>query len=412
MEKIENAKRILEKYNQYKILKLLENVDEQKKEKLSDEIAKVDFEKLQNLYKNINIDKNLKQKIEPVKSVDKNELDDKEIERLSEIGRKVIKANKYAVVTMAGGQGTRLGFNGPKGSFKLDIGEKGKYIFEILTDTLKRANKKYDVEVYWYIMTSKDNNDETISFFDEHNYFGYNREKIKFFKQEEFPLLDFDGNILINKNFEVKKASNGNGGIYKSLKNSGMIEDMRKNHVEWIYTCGVDNIMVNMVDPLLLGLTIDKNMLSGSKSIMKSYPEEKVGVFCKKDGKIRIIEYMEMPDEMLYEKDENNQLLYGESWFISDLYNIDVLEEISKHDLKYHVATKKNSYVDINGNEVIPDRVNSYKFEQFIFDGFEYSNDKVILRVNRNEEFAPIKNKTGIDSPETAKEIYNKFFGK
>ena len=400
----------LKNKNQIKILNVLNKLDKNKKAELENQISKLDFDQMEYLYKNKDAKIQEGDKIEPISYVNKNKLTSTQIEELAVLGKKVIKQGKYAVVTMAGGQGTRLGYKGPKGTYKLDVGEKGKYIFEILTETLKRANKKYDTEVYWYIMTSEDNNQETIAFFEEHNYFGYNKEKVKFFEQGDLPLMDLDGNLLIGKDFKIKMASDGNGGVFKSLKTSGMLDDMKKHNIQWVFIGGVDNIMVNMVDNILVGLAIKNNTKAASKSVKKAYPEEKVGCFCKKNGKPAVIEYSEMTEEMIYAKDENDELLYGESHFVSNLFNIEFLEQIENAKFKYHCAIKKNSYIDENLNEVIPETENSLKFESFIFDAFEYLDDISILRVNREEEFAPIKNASGNDSPKTAKKIYENYF--
>ena len=410
MNKIEQANELLKENNQLKVLKILENIDENKKEQLVKDILKVDFEQVNRLYKNRDGRNKKQDKIEPIKYIDKNKLNNKQKQEIEKIGEKVLKQNQYAVVTMAGGQGTRLGWNGPKGTFKLEVGENGKYIFEILANTLKKTTSKYGKEVYWYIMTSIDNNDETVNFFEEHNYFGYNKEKVKFFTQNILPILDFDGNLLVDKNYRIKEASDGNGGVFIALKNSKMLEDMKMHNIKWVYVCGVDNIMANMTDEVLLGLAIKNNVPSASKSIKKAYPEEKVGIFCKKNGKPAIIEYTEMDKKMIYAEDEDGELLYGESNIVGHLFNIQTLEKMSEYKFDYHCAKKKNSYINENLKEIIGDEPNTFKFEAFIFDGFEYLDDMVILRVNREEEFAPIKNATGVDSPETAKEIYEKFY--
>lgn len=352
-----------------------------------------DIQKVKQMYKNKDKKETIS-KIEPINYVDKSKMSEQEKQELKKIGEEIIKNNKYAVVTMAGGQGTRLGCNGPKGTYKLDIGKNGKYIFEILIEKLKKAKEIYGTEINWYLMTSEENNKQTIDFFEEHNYFGYNKEKIKFFTQGVLPLVDLEGNIITDENGNVKTASDGNGSVYVSLKKSGMLDDMKSKNVKWIYVCGVDNIMVNMVDPIFLGLTVKQGMQSASKSIKKSYPEEKVGIYCKKEGKPGIIEYIDMTDEMIHQKDANGELTYGEANIVSHLFNISAIEEISKHELTYHCAIKNNAC----------------KFECFIFDGFEYLDNMAIMRVKREEEFAPIKNKTGVDSPETAKEIYERNF--
>ena len=410
MKRIEKAKKLLKNNDQLRAMKILERLDETKKEELAKQVLKVNFEQVKKLYNNKDKRNKSKDKIEPIKYIDKSKLNSRQKQEIEKLGEKVLRQNQYAVVTMAGGQGTRLGWKGPKGTFKLDVGEKGKYIFEILANSLKRTTSKYGKEVYWYIMTSIDNNDETIRFFEEHDYFGYNKEKVKFFTQNILPLLDFNGNILIDTNFKVKEASDGNGGVFVALRNSKMIEDMKQHNIKWVYVCGVDNIMANMADEVLLGLAIKNNVQSASKSVKKAYPEEKVGIFCKKNGKPAIIEYIDMDKKMIYAEDENGELLYGESNIVGHLFNIDTLEKMAEYNFEYHCAKKKNSFLDENLKEVITQEPNTLKFEAFIFDGFEYLDDMVILRVNREEEFAPIKNKKGVDSPETAKEIYEKFY--
>ena len=412
MNELEQITDILIKNNQTKVLKLLNSVSENKKQNLIKELLKVDFKQVKRLYLNKYKKSKKEDLIEPIKYVDKNKLNSKQKLELEKLGEKVLRQNQYAVVTMAGGQGTRLGWKGPKGTFKLDVGENGKYIFEILANTLKRTTAKYGKEVYWYIMTSIDNNDETISFFEEHNYFGYNKEKVKFFIQNILPLTDFDGNILIDKNLKVKEASDGNGGVFEALKKSKMLDDMKSHNIKWVYVCGVDNIMANMVDETLLGLAIKNNVPSASKSVKKAYPEEKVGIFCKKNGKPAIIEYIDMNEKMIYAEDEQGELLYGESNIVGHLFNIESLEKMTDYNFDYHCAKKKNTYMDENLKEIIPEEPNTYKYEAFIFDGFEYLEDMIILRVNREEEFAPIKNANGVDSPETAKEIYENYFSK
>ena len=412
MNETEQIIEILTNNNQTKVLELLKNVTEEQRKQLVKELLKVDFNQVKRLY--INKDKKNKKEdiIEPIKYVDKNKLNSKQKSELEKLGEKVLRQNQYAVVTMAGGQGTRLGWKGPKGTFKLEVGKDGKYIFEILAETLKKTTSKYGKEVYWYIMTSIDNNNETVKFFEEHNYFGYNKEKVKFFIQNILPLTDFDGNILFDKDLKVKEASDGNGGVFEALKKSKMLDDMKLHNIKWVYVCGVDNIMANMVDEILLGLAIKNNVPSASKSVKKAYPEEKVGIFCKKNGKPAIIEYIDMDEKMIYAEDEQGELLYGESNIVGHLFNIESLEKMTNYNFDYHCAKKKNSYIDENLQEVIPEEPNTYKYEAFIFDGFEYLEDMVILRVNREEEFAPIKNQKGVDSPETAKQIYENYFSK
>lgn len=279
-----------------------------------------------------------------------------------------------------------------------------------MIDKLKEDSKKYKVVIPWYIMTSEENNNDTINFFEKNKYFNYGKENIIFFKQGELPMVDENGKILLNEKGMIKRASDGHGGIFYSMRDNGIIEDMKNKNIEWIFISGVDNILVKMVDTLLLGLTIDKKVLSAGKSVVKISPQEKVGVFCKKSGKSSVIEYTEISKEMSEEQDENGELKFGESHILCNLFNIKTIEELSKDKLPYHSAYKKVNYMGENGEVVIADKPNAYKFEAFIFDAFESLEDIVIMRVKREEEFAPIKNMKGADSPETAIKLYKKFY--
>ena len=390
MQNLELAQNKLQKYNQDEILSVLNNLNGKEKEELIDQILKIDFEEITTLYENLNIkEENKKCEIKPIECIDKDKITKGERNELENIGLEIIKQNKYAVITMAGGQGTRLGWNGPKGTYKL---ANGKYIFQILAEKFKNFEKNYGVYPYWYIMTSEQNNNATIDFFEQHNYFSLDKDKVKFFKQDELPMLTPEGKMIIEDN-KIKTASNGNGAVYAALVKEKMIEDMKTKNIEWLYVSGVDNIMVNFIDPIFLGLTIKNNMQISSKSVAKAYPEEKVGVFCKKNGKPGIVEYIELTEEMRNDKNQNGDLIYGDANIVSHLLNINVIKKITEQKMQYHLEIKKGLY----------------KFEAFVFDGFKAMNNMLVMRVKRENEFAPIKNKDGVDSPETALKIYEKY---
>ena len=388
------AEEKLNKYHQEHILELMSKLKDIQKQEIIDQILKIDFDKISELYENTKKVKEIDQnQITPINYIDKEKIDIKEKEELQKLGEQLIKNDQYAVVTMAGGQGTRLGFSGPKGTYKLDIGEKGKYIFEILADNLKKSKKLYNMLPYWYIMTSSENNKQTIDFFEKHNYFEYNKEKVKFFKQASIPMLTKEGKLVLENN-KIKTASDGNGGVFLALNKEKMIDDMKSNNIKLAYLCGVDNIMVNAIDPIFIGLTLKQNMQIASKSVHKAYPEEKVGVFCKRNGKPSIVEYIELSENMRNERNKNGELVYGEANTLSHLLSVEAIEKVANQNLKYHLAIKNDLY----------------KFEKFYFDAFPYLDDMLVMRVKREEEFAPIKNKEGVDSPKTAKEIYEKYY--
>ena len=411
MDKEQDIIEILKQYKQEHIINLLNKLEEKQKEELIEQINNIDFHQIMELYENTKKEIEIKEnKIESIAYLDKEKLAKTDKEKFDELGEKTIISGQYAVVTMAGGQGTRLGHTGPKGTFKLDVYGKGKYLFEILAENLKEANKKFNTIIPWYIMTSKENNDETQEFLEKHNYFGYDKNSVMLFKQGELPLVNTEGKMLIGKNLKIKEASDGNGGVFTSLRTTGMLADMKERGVKWIFIGGVDNAILKMADITLLGMAIDKDVQIASKSVVKANPHERVGVFCKMNNHPKVIEYSELPEKMAEEVDENGELKYGESHIMCNLFTIDAIEKISKEPLIYHSAFKKNSYIDENGKEVIPEEPNSYKFEAFIFDAFELFDDIAILRGKREDDFAPVKNKEGVDSPKTAKELYEKYW--
>ena len=412
MDKLQDVIELLKKYNQEHIIEFMNTLDEKEKENLENQILQIDFHQLLELYDNTKKKVEIKEnKIEEIKYIDKQKMGNSKKEQLENLANDIIATGKYAVVTMAGGQGTRLEHPGPKGTFKLDVYGKGKYLFEILAENLKEANKKYNVVIPWYIMTSEENHENTLDFLEKHNYFGYDKNYVMLFKQGELPLLTLDGKLMIGKNKLIKLASDGNGGTFASLRLSGALADMKERGIKWVFIGGVDNVLLKMVDPILLGFAIEKNVKIASKSIVKANPHEKVGVFCNMNGHPKVIEYSELPEKMAEEVDKDGELKYGESHIMCNLFTIDAIEEISKQPLIYHSAKKKIPYIDINGKEVIPNEPNAYKFEAFIFDAFTFFDDIAILRGKREEDFAPVKNKEGVDSPKTAKELYEKYWG-
>ncbi len=398
----------LEKFNQTNLINLLNKLED--KTELINQINSIDFEQIMGLYNKVKEPKIIDiNKIEHINYVDKSKLSNEKLEEYNKTGEEIIRNGQYAVITMAGGQGTRLGHKGPKGTFKILVNGEEKYLFQIIVQSLQTANNRYDVIIPWYIMTSNENKEQTVKFLKENNYFGYPKEKVKFFVQGNLPLIDTNGELIIDKNCLIKEASDGNGSIYQSIKKDGIIEDMKRNNIKWIFVGGVDNILLKIVDPVLTGLTIKENNKISSKSVVKTNPKEKVGVFCKIEGKPKVIEYTELPEDMACKRDENDELIFGEVNILSHLYSIEALEELSNKKLPYHVAFKKANYLDNNGNFIEVSKPNAYKFEAFIFDAFEEYSDMSILRVKREEEFAPIKNAEGQDSPETACRLYTDY---
>lgn len=399
----------LTKYNQEHLLDFYDELDECQKKELLHQLENIDFAKVNNLYNNLKtIPIPTDELIEPLDYFIKKDIPTKERRNLENLGTSILKLGHYAVLTMAGGQGTRLGHKGPKGTFELNLSPKKESLFEILADKIKQANRRYNIEIDWYIMTSETNNNETINFFESKNYFGYNKNKIHFFIQNKLPLVSaLDGKILLSEPYKVHEASNGNGNLFESLKSNKLIEKMKQDKIEWVFVSGIDNILVKVADPLFLGLTINNNTEIGAKTIFKIDPYSHDWVFCKKNNKPAMLGYQRITEEIT-NSNINGKFLYREVNILCHLFSIKALEKIADIELPYHRATKKNHYINHEGMKVLPDFPNSYKFEKFIFDSFKFFDNITLLRVEENKEFAPIKDPIGIYSPDTATKLYLK----
>ena len=411
INKYEKVKGILQKYNQNHVIRFLETSNDEIRNNLIEQILKIDFEELKELYNKVfeEIYVDLEE-LQPIAGLNPDKLSKEQLKEIEKIGIEIVKSNKFAVATMAGGQGTRLGHPKPKGTYKIEFEKEEKYLFEIIVDTLKRANQEYDVTIPWYIMTSKENNKDTIEFLENKEYFGYPREYIYIFEQGELPLISEEGKLLIGKDGYIREASNGNGGIFNSMLKKGVITDMERRGIEWVFIGSVDNILLKYVDTLLLGLTASQGNQIGTRTVLKRSPEEKVGVLCKQNGRIRVIEYTELPTDIAKITHDDGELVFGESHIMCNLFNINAIKRASTKELEYHIAFKESEYMNEYGELIKPKKPNAYKFEQFIFDSFKLFDNISILRVKREEDFAPVKNISGEDSPETAKKLYENYW--
>lgn len=413
IDKLSKVKEILTKYNQEHLLYFYNELSDDQKETLLNQLLNIDFEEILNLYKNsMKNDKLDISTVSPLPHYEKQLFSEEEISDYINLGENIIKSGAFAVVTMSGGQGSRLGYKGPKGTYELrfkTLNEK-KSLFQIMCEDIKRANKKYNVTIPWYIMTSQDNNKATKDFFEIHNFFDYPKDKIKFFTQGKLPIIDLNGKLILQEPYLVKDASNGNGNVFKSMKYNGIVEDLEAHNIKWIFFGGIDNVLLQNVDPLFIGLTCKNNFEIASKSIFKQKPLEKTAVYCKKNGKPAILDYDDIDIKLSVSKFEDGKYKYREANIISHLMTIDAVKKACSVELPYHRAFKKNAFVNDEGMKQVPDKPNSFKFENFIFDSFMFFDDMLLLRVNEEEEFAPIKDFTGIYNPDTAREKYEKYW--
>lgn len=408
-----DIKEKLNKYGQGHLLQNYDKFNDEEKQLLIKQINDIDFELISKLYSKLKSDNSFEENslIEPIKAIVKDYLTCDEMLEYKSIGDEVIKNGQYAVVTLAGGQGSRLGHNGPKGTFMVDINPP-KSIFEIHCDMLKQKYEEYHVYIPWFIMTSRENNQETIAFFEKNNYFNYPKSFITFFIQGEIENILENGKIVLDKNGFIYKSSSGNGAVYRALYENNILSMMKAKGIKWIYIVGIDNILANPIDPIMIGAMIENNFESGGKSTMKKSFDEKVGVFALKNKKPTIVEYMEITEDMAKQKDEHGDFIYGDANLVSFLFSVNVIEKFLTKAPDYHVVHKKINYLDENGSYIRPDDVNGYKFESFNFDYFDQLENLLVFRVKRDEEFAPIKNKEGTDCPFTAALLYEQKYGK
>lgn len=391
----------LETYHQMHLLKYYEELDHQEKEHLLHQISMIDFKSLNSILSKK--DNPTRGKLSPINTLTAEKI---EIHKSTydQIGIDAIKQGKVGAVILAGGQGTRLGFDKPKGTLNVGL-TKNLYLFQIHVQNLLEIVKLTDSWVPLFIMTSEKNNKDTIEFMTENNYFGYNKEYITFFKQEMTPSVDYCGKIYMESKSTLSMSPNGNGGWFSSLVKTINLMDIKSAGIQWFNVFSVDNALQKIADPCFIGATIDSMCVSAAKVVRKAAPEEKVGTLCMEDGKPSIIEYYDMTVEMLNARNADSELLYNYGVILNYLFKIEELEAITKSPLPIHIVEKKIPYLDEQGNYIKPEAANGYKFETLVLDMIHEMTDCLSYEVIRNKEFAPIKNRTGIDSLESARKL-------
>ncbi len=322
-------------------------------------------------------------------------------------GLQAIRNCKVGAILLAGGQGTRLGFDKAKGMYNIGV-SKDLYIFEQLIENLKKVTNEAGAYVPLYIMTSDKNDEQTRAFFKEHNFFGYDSNYVKFFVQEMVPAVDFEGNVLVEAEDSLAMSPNGNGGWFSSLLKAGLGEDLKEKGVEWLNVFAVDNVLQQIADPVFVGATIESGCVSGAKVVRKCDPYERVGALCLEDGKPSIIEYYELTPEMAEATNEAGSLLYGFGVILNYLFRVDTLLAIAEKQMPLHIVEKKVPFLNENGEVVKPETPNAYKFETLILDMVYMMDNCLSFEVEREKEFAPVKNATGVDSVESARELLQK----
>nr|CAB3267418.1 UDP-N-acetylhexosamine pyrophosphorylase [Phallusia mammillata] len=399
-------------FNQEHLLAHFSNLSEFDQNQLLTEINSFDFGQIEKLHNQSlhqsNQNGNIDALMEPVPielfgSVSKSNADDKAMWEAE--GLRSIADGKVAVLLLAGGQGTRLGVNYPKGMYNIGL-PSSKTLYQIKAERIRKLQElaferfgKHGI-IPWYIMTSDATRKQTQDFFEKHEYFGLKENQVKFFEQFTLPCLDFQGKVLLANPHKLAVAPDGNGGLYKALTHWKILDDMERRGIECTHVHCVDNILIRIADPRFIGFCRKMQADCGAKVVEKSAPHEAVGVVCKVDGVYQVVEYSEVSEDTACKKDKSGRLVFNAGNICNHYFTTDFLKKVcgSAEDLPHHVAKKKIPHVNENGAIIKPDKVNGIKMEKFVFDVFKYSKKFVVFDVPREDEFSPLKNAEGAAS--------------
>lgn len=398
---LQQAKEKLAKYGQEQVLKYYEELSAEEQQTLLQQIDATDMSILEACKHREELAQ--KGKITPLAAMQLDEIEANK-ESFTATGLDAIKAGKVGAVLLAGGMGTRLGSDNPKGMYNVGL-TKELYIFQCLVNNMLDVVHQAGAWFHLFVMTSDKNNDATVSFMKEHDYFGYKAEYVHFFKQEMAAATDYEGKIYLEEKGRLSTSPNGNGGWFISMQKNGLLDVVHNEGIEWLNVFAVDNVLQRIADPCFIGATIQKNCVVGAKVVRKNAPDEKVGVMCLEDGKPSIVEYYELTDELMNAKDEKGEPAYNFGVILNYLFRVKELEHMMASSMPLHIVEKKIPYLNEQGEPVKPESPNGYKFESLVLDMIHQLDTCLPFEVVRSKEFAPIKNKTGVDSVESAREL-------
>ncbi|MBN2411348.1 UDPGP type 1 family protein [candidate division KSB1 bacterium] len=418
MDKIKNLYDKLKAISQEHVLKYYDELKEEERQLLLNQLSRIDFDLLRQC--NILLKKSdgsghyIPGTLEPMKVVTlpKTESEKKEYEKAFNIGEKLISEGKVGSILVAGGQGTRLGFDGPKGTFPVGpITDRS--LFQYHTEKILAREKKLNAAIPFYIMTSELNYLQTKDFFKQHRYFKKEKDSFVFFAQGMLPALSAEGKMYLSDKFKISVAPDGHGGLLRALFVNRLLDDMQKRGVEYLYYFQVDSPLANVCDPAFIGYHVLKNAEMSAKTVYKRGPYESLGNIGKVNGKNVVIEYSELTRKEMEERNPDGRLRFGQGSIGIHVFSVNFFRRLhdKKQDLPYHIAHKRIPYIDAAGNLVQPVEPNGYKFEQFIFDAFPFAKKIMVFETDRKKDFSPIKNKDGFDSPQTARQDLCNQFG-
>ncbi|KAF5300194.1 hypothetical protein FQA39_LY11228 [Lamprigera yunnana] len=411
----------LENTDQLHLLHFWNELTNEEKNNFASQLDSINFEDVNDLFRDAirSLEEDTKKLDNRMKPVPESQFESEEtstpetLERYNNIGLEQIANNRVGVLLLAGGQGTRLGVTYPKGMYCVGL-PSGKTLFQIQAERIRKveelANKgtNKNGNIVWYIMTSGPTEEATENFLKSNNFFGLRPENVVQFDQGLLPCFDMEGHILLESKNKVSLAPDGNGGIYRALREKGILRDMKRRGIRYLHVHSVDNILVKVADPVFIGYCVDKKADCGAKVVKKASPSEAVGVVCQVDGRFQVVEYSEITDATANLRDKEGNLVFSSGNICNHYFSTDFLNEIAdKHEnkLKLHVAKKKISFINENGDRVKPEKPNGIKIEKFVFDVFQFSDHFVTWEVPRHIEFSALKNSNdvGRDCPSTSR---------
>lgn len=394
------------RHGQRHLFTLWNDCDDSEKKRLLDDIAAVDFDLLSRLYRQAAAPDAAMSMYEPAPyiALPHDAASHAAFSEARDKGIDHIKKGKAAAFVVAGGQGSRLGFDGPKGIFPVGP-VTGKSLFQIHAEKILKYAEKYGVSIPWLVMTSQANHEATAEYLKSRGRFGLDEKDVILFAQNMIPSLDTAGKLILESKCSIFKNPDGHGGSLTALASSGALAEVDRRGIDVISYFQVDNPLVNIIDPVFIGFHVTRNANVSSKGLMKAYPEEKIGVFVKfEGGEIGVIEYSDLPEKLQNSVDATGRLSYCMGSIAIHLFSVPFIKTItdgSGVSLPFHIARKK---IAAYGPDGIAE-IDGFKFEKFVFDALPLTDRNIVLEIRREDEFAPVKNKTGVDSLETAQEL-------
>ena len=415
-----DTKERFEQKGQGHVFQYWESLDQEEKKILQEQADEIDLDELGVLVSQLVFSKEGSSLIDfsnldpaPYEPLPADILGDEKWQEAKVAGEAALRSGRVAAFTVAGGQGTRLGYDGPKGTYPISP-IKNKTLFQLFAEKIKAARCRYDCEIPWYLMTSHVNHEATISFFRENNHFGLGEGSVRFFRQGRMPAVDFEGKILMESKGSIAMSPDGHGGALRALERNGILDEMEAKGIDLMSYFQVDNPHVQVIDPYFLGFHVLSGSSMSSKMLPKAYEKEKLGHFCVLGNRLEIVEYSDMPDELTAQRDEKGQLRFIAGSVAIHIVSVDFIRKLTSKNssiaLPFHKALKKIACLDSNGEKIVPSQPNGVKFELFVFDALPFAGKPMIIETTRLGDFSPVKNAEGVDSAVTCRADQQRLF--